>query len=91
MNQAEDIVLVLKPLEGKKALSSTGLMDARLFTGENSLHVTRDPQTHLWGMHMTAGNLPLPLRQKFTSWGKLFNFTKDYLGRRNINITEVQD
>ena len=35
--------LVLKPVDGKKAASSTGLVDPRLFTGGNNLHAIKMP------------------------------------------------
>jgi hypothetical protein len=39
---SSDRTLVLKPIEGKKPLSSIGATDTRLFTGENTVHAIMD-------------------------------------------------
>src|SRR5258706_151479 len=86
-----DIVLILKPMEGKKALSGTGIVDQSLFTGDNHLHAKLDPQTCLWYPEMDKGVLPPQLKQRFTSFSKLYDFVKTYYGRRNIELVEVLD
>src|SRR5690349_2629341 len=86
-----DRVIILGPVEGKKAVSSTGIVDTRLFTGENKLHAVRDPQSSLWRMKYEMGSVPDELRQSFTNFEKLLAFAKTYYAKRNIEIKEVID
>jgi hypothetical protein len=86
-----DRVLVLKPIEGKKPLNTLGAADPRLFTGENTIHGVRDKQTCLWRIHYEKGLPPPKLRNKFTSFSKLFDYARDYFKSRNVEITEVKN
>jgi hypothetical protein len=85
-----DRILVLRPMEGKTALSTKGEPDKRLFTGENKMHAIMDPQTLLWSVKMDSGSVHQPLKQKFTSFGKLLEFVKQYLATRNIEVVEIK-
>ena len=84
-----DRVICLEPVEGKTVLSSTGIVDKRLFNGENRLHAVKDPQFNFWYMKYDSGRLPEPLQQKFTSFTALLKFAEDYMARRNVRIKEV--
>lgn len=86
-----DRTFVLEPMEGKTPLSSYGKPMAKVFMSPDNFHAIMDSQTCLWHVKLDKGELPLPLKQQFTSFSKLYNFTKDYLGRRNINIKEIKD
>lgn len=86
-----DRVLVLKVIDGKKPISSTGLVDPRLFTGGNKLHAVMDPQHMLWYFKYEQGGLPEVLKQKFTSFRMLKAHADDYFGKRNMVIEEVLD
>lgn len=86
-----DIILILKPIEGKKALTSSGIVDSTLFSGDNNLHAKMDTQTCLWYPEMDKGVLPPQLKQRFTSFHKLHDFVKTYYNRRNIDIVEIRD
>ena len=88
---SSDRILVLKPIEGENIKSSTGLVDNRLFKGGNRVHAVRDENSDLWFVRFDAGLPPEPLRQKFTSFSKLFNFAEQYFKKRNINIVEVEE
>jgi hypothetical protein len=90
--RSSDRILVLKPLEGKSTLSSTGLVDRRLFTGEiNNLHAVMDKQTSLWTLKYERGEVPNAFKQKFTSFSRLFSFAEDYFKKRNLEIKEIKD
>lgn len=90
--RSDDRVLVLKLMEGKTAQSSSGMLDNRIFTGENNVHAIRNPLTNLWYLKYDKGGLPQGLRtQKFTSFNKLHTFVKEYFKRRNIEIKEIID
>jgi len=89
-NRKTDIVLVLKPIDGSPRHAS-GLIDRKLFTGENNLHAIMDTQTCLWRVQYEHGTVPEPLRQRFTSYAMLIKFVTDYMKRRNINIVEIRD
>lgn len=86
-----DRVLVLKVKDGEKAKSSTGLIDPRIFNGENKLHAVQDPKNLLWSFRYDAGGLPPPLKQKFTNFTTLLNHAKIYFSKRNIEIVEILD
>jgi hypothetical protein len=88
--RSEERELVLKPI-GRGPLSTAGLVDSRLFTGENNLRVLKDPITNLWIFKYRSGITPAPLRQKFTSYASLMTFAEGYFGRRNIVIEKVID
>lgn len=86
---SDDRELILKPIDGTKAYSGTGLIDPRLFKKGQSLHAKMEPQSTLWALKYAYGVLPKPLTQKFTSFNELYKFSKEYFKRRNIEITEV--
>ena len=46
--RSTDRVLVLREIPGQKVRATSGLVDPRLFKGENALHVFMDPATCLW-------------------------------------------
>lgn len=87
---SDDRILVLEVIDGKKALSSTGTVDSRLFKGGNQLHAIRDPNDGLWFLRYEAGGLQEPLKQKWTRFSALLNFCRDYFEKRNLNIKEVK-
>lgn len=84
-----DRILVLAPIEGQKVKNSTGMVDPRLFSGENKLHGIRNHQTCLWYFKYEMGLLPEPLKTQFTSFGKLLTHAKAYFSKRGLEITEV--
>ncbi|HXB13192.1 MAG TPA: hypothetical protein VNZ45_14495 [Bacteroidia bacterium] len=75
----------------KAPLSSTGLIDRRLFTGEQKLHALMDDQTNLWHFRYDArGKLPPELdSQTFTTYSALLKFATEYFSKRNIKVAEV--
>lgn len=90
-NRSSDRVLVLKTIDGMKTLDSIGLVDKRLFNGDNKLHAVMDLQTCHWYLKYDMGGLPQHLKQRFTTFSKLLEYTRDYFKKRNIEIVEVQD
>lgn len=91
-NRSSDRVLVLKVIDNKAPLTSMGLVDKRLFSGDNKLHGIAEPQTGHWYFKYDDGALPPALRdQKFTSFKALLTHAKEYFKKRNIEITEVID
>lgn len=93
--RAPDRVLMLELIDGKKPMSSTGLVDPRLFKdGEeaNRLHAVMDQETCLWSFKYEKGAVPPALKDmKFTGFKKAKQFAEDYFLKRNIKITEVKD
>ena len=71
---SSDRVLVLEVVDGEKPLSSTGLVDPRLFTGENKLHAIKNPQTCLWHLTYEMGVLPATLKGEYTGFNQLKKF-----------------
>jgi hypothetical protein len=86
-----DRVLVLSVMEGKKPLSTIGVADPRLFTGENKLHGVMDTQTSLWYLKYDMGVIPPPLQGRFTSFAALKKHADAYFFHRNMEIKEVID
>lgn len=89
--RSSDRILVLKPIDGAKPLSSTGLVDTRLFTGENKLHAIMDDTNCMWRLKYDQGGLPPALKQTFTGFSKLIDYTKTYFKKRNIEIVDILD
>lgn len=89
--RSPDRILVLKTIDGEKPLSSKGLVDPRLFTGENKLHAVMDMQTTLWHLKYDQGIVPPPLKCQFTSFKMLRQHATEYFRSRNIEIVEIKD
>lgn len=86
-----DRVFVLKIKDGTKALSSTGLVDPRIFTGDNKLHAVMDPTNCLWILKYEYGGLPNALKHTFTNFPTLLTHVTRYLESRNIEIENILD
>lgn len=86
-----DRILVLRPIDGTKPKSSTGLVDPRLFNGTNALHAIQDPRTCNWYFKYEQGGLPEPLKQRFTSFNLALEHARVYYKSRNTQIVEVID
>ncbi len=89
-NHTFDRVFKLERIDDKAPISSTGLVDTRLFTGENKLHASID-ETSLWSVSYEQGSIPEVLRKKFTTLNRLIDYMDDYFKKRNIKITEISD
>lgn len=90
--RSSDRVLSLSVIDGEKAKSSTGLLDTRLFTGEQQLRLKMDSQTCLWFFQYTNnGILPEPLKGKYTGFKAGLKTAEDYFKKRNIQITDIKD
>lgn len=91
--RSTDRILKLQRKEGEQAKRVSGVLDTRLFSGEQKLHLKMDPQTSLWSFHYEfAGNLPPELNGKtYTTFSKGFEHATRYFETRNIKITEVKD
>lgn len=85
-----DRVLRLKVKDGKKPITSTGLVDPRLFSGENTMHVIMNKWDCMWRFEYEHGMLPPVFNQRFTSFSKAKKFAEEYFNRRNIEISEVK-
>lgn len=89
--RSDDRVFKLTVIDDKNPISTSGLVDKRLFSGENQLHAIKEEQYGLWGFKYDAGVLPEPLKQKFTTFKECVKFADEYFNKRNIKITEIQD
>lgn len=87
-----DIVLVIRPLPGMGAKAVTGLVDRKLFTGDNHLHAIMDTQTCLWKLAYDNGTLPSALKEKmFTGFAPLYKHVDEYMRTRNAHIESIID
>ena len=87
--RSDDRILVLKVKDGEKPKSSTGLVDTRLFTGENKLHLKRNRT--LWEFKYDQGGVPPQLKDRFTKFDIALQHAKKYFETRNIEIEKVID
>ncbi len=86
--KSDDRILVLKPIEGQNVLSSTSLIDNRLFQGTNTVHAVKTIEG-LWKIKFAAGVPPLPLQQTFTKFDRLLTYARNYFKKRGVEIVEV--
>jgi hypothetical protein len=85
----DDRIIILKPEPGKTVKNGLGLVDPRLFTGENKLHALKESVSGLWYLKYEAGGVPGALKQKWTGYNALLRATEDYFKKRNIRIESV--
>ncbi len=86
-----DRVILLKPMEGKEVISSTGKVDPRLFNGGNRLHAVYNVNTGLWDLKVENGSIAGGLQGSFSDFEALLIYVTSYFNRRNIEVTGVQD
>jgi len=89
--RSDDRILVLKIIDKKAPLATSGVIDRRLFNGEDNLHAVMNSMDCLWTFKYNTGMLPEPLKQKFTSFSALKRFADGYFNKRNMMITEVKN
>jgi len=87
---SSDVILKLRPKDGS-AKNVKGVVDNRLFNGENNLHIKMNPQTTLWTLEYDHGQLPLVFKQQFTGLQKAMTQVRMYYEKRGVEIVEVQD
>lgn len=85
---SKDRIFTLKIIDNKKPKTSLGMVDTRLFTGENRLHVKKD-ETSFWYFEYDSGAVPEPLKHKFTGYRAAVKHAETYFKTRNITIEEV--
>lgn len=89
--KSDDRVIMLRPMEGKQTISSTGLVDKRLFTGENKLHACWESRTGMWHLHYEIGALPPALKGAWTLFSELETHVRSYFKSRNIEVVEIKE
>ena len=82
---------VLKPIEGQKKLNASGMVDNRLFSGENNLIAVRDPQTSLWSLRYKNGIMQQALKGQFTNFHSAKTTVEEYFKKRGVSVSEVLD
>ena len=89
MRQTDRLIL-LEPMEGG-AKNTKGMVDNRLFTGENKLHAKLDPTNCQWYLQYDSALIPESLRGRWTSFNKLKEHVEQYFHKRNVKIKAIQD
>ncbi len=90
--RSPDRILKLQVIDGKKSLTSAGVVDTSLFKEDgNKLHAVMDQETCLWTFKYEKGALPPALKGNFTGFKALRKYADQYFLQRNISITEVKD
>ena len=77
-NHSTDRIIALKPRDDKRGTA--------LFA-KNKLHAVQD--AGLWYLKFESGELPEPLKQRFTSFNVLIKYLTNYFNMRGIDIEEV--
>lgn len=85
---SNDRILSLTPIN-EKATDVKGMIDKRLFTGENTLHAMQGPGDTLWSLRYDKGIVPNELKQKFTSFQAMYKFASQYYAKRHVAIKEI--
>lgn len=83
-----DRILKLEKYDPKQ---KTDLIDPKVFTGDNNLHVTMDLSSGLWAFKYEHGHVPPQLRNKFTDFKTAKTHAENYFKIKNIKIVEVID
>lgn len=87
--RGSDRIISLRQMKDKPPLDTAGMIDKRLFSGENKLHAIKDPIYDLWHLRFEQGTIPEELRQSFTNFTILMKHAKAYYNKRNVEIFEV--
>lgn len=87
--KSTDRIFVLEKIEGLDTKNAKGMVDNRLFTGENRLHAKIDPANCQWYMQYDSGIIPQPLSGRFTSFDKLKSHVEQYYHKRNIKVKTI--
>lgn len=85
----DDRIILVGVIDGEKPLSSIGMVDKRLFTGDNKLHAKYNPMTGFWKLNYEVGILPPALDQAWTSFEQLRFDVSAYFFKRNIEIKSI--
>lgn len=88
---SDDRTFTFKAIEGKEQLRTSGLVDTRIFTGENKLIAHKEEDTGLWVLKYKSGIVPPVFKQRFTSFKMAVKFAQDYFMKRGFEIVEVKD
>lgn len=70
---------------------SSGVMDRRLFNGENKLHAQFNHNTGMWRLNYDSGGLPGGLQMLFTTFPELLDHVRVYFSKRNVEVYDVVD
>jgi hypothetical protein len=87
----EDRKFQLKIKDGCVAKQSVGLVDHRLFNGNNYLHGVRDPNSSLWYWRYEKGQIPEVLMGRYTKFSNLYAAAVKYFEGRNVELIELID
>lgn len=90
--RSPDRILKLEVIDGKKPKSVMGIIDSRLFQGDdNRIHIIMDLETSLWSIRYDKGSVPPALSGQYTGFKQAFDHTSKYFETRNVRITQVID
>lgn len=84
-----DRILKLEKYDPKQ--KDVGLVDPKVFTGGNNLHVVMDSNTLFWTFKYEHGHVPPQLRGRFTEFKQAYLHAEEYFKIKNIKIIEVVD
>lgn len=84
-----DRTFELQIVDGTQPKNSIGMVDPRLFSGTNKLHIKKDHETNFWSFAYEEGLPPKELRCVFTSFTAAMRHAELYYKTRNLRIVEV--
>lgn len=87
----DDRVIELGQTPGKEALTSKSMADPGLLKGTNQLHAVMNPSFGYWTLRYERGDVPLPLKSKFTSFQLAKEAAERYFGNKGLEVIRVVD
>lgn len=81
--------LQITPLEGQTVTTSKGMVDPRLWKGENELYAEMDNTTCMWRLRYKHGMLPPQIQGTYTNFDKAFKAATKYYSTRGLEVTRV--
>lgn len=84
-----DRIFSLSLIDDKLPKNSIGMVDPRLFSGENKLHIKKDPETNFWSFSYERGIPPRELQCVFTSATAAIRHAELYYRTRNLSLKEI--
>lgn len=87
----DDRIIELGQVPGKEKVTSSSMADPGLLKGTNKLHAVMDPRFCSWRLKYDKGDVPVPLKGKFTTFALAKDAAERYFGNKGLEIIKVID
>ena len=89
--KSDDRIIELGQVPGKEELTSKSMADPGLIKGTNKLHAVMDPQYGSWRLRYEKGDVPLPLKGRYTSFPIAAEAARNYFKNKGLEVVKVID